>query len=447
MNGEKIPKKWLYVLVSIATALSIVAAFDLDKDGARGWDEWLKYKTGLWGPIIHNLSFKYAAECGIKDPTLLHQILVLEEDSRLDMDEKALIEAIGNIESSLIPAEIIDKYYSEDEITAIQENLLKSVLDDNKISVIEIEVIKRLEKWDRWYIVRDIYNSGMVNSEVLPENWDCDFIDGKPLSNFDEIMNEINPLNGLEVHPNNLSERWVIITSALGFTNSDFEIRRVSRILEILQKNGYSDETVFLVLDPGFSQIEMVKELAIKPDFTVKYLTGEGLPPPSDENEGNRVPGWRDAEAEHFLSYIINLPSDENDLVFINENAHGSRIAIHIGRNIFFSELHDALRQMKQGEAIAIFNSCGSNIYIKNLDDLYKNPNILLIGYDDEIKGNISDELLELFKYLDSGLNLTEALDRAVTEERNRVGDFLFTISGREKPFQNFLVYKKFQEN
>ena len=121
-------------------------------------------------------------------------------------------------------------------MNSIGKRLINSIYTDGKFSKKEADVLKKLfnNNWSkRWWIVRDIINSGMVNEKYFNEDWDKD-----GLTNLNEIMQETNPLNELETDPRNWSERYAVIASSIGYFNNDCEIKSLKRILEIFKKNG-----------------------------------------------------------------------------------------------------------------------------------------------------------------------------------------------------------------
>ena len=189
----------------------------------------------------------------------------------------------------------------------------------------------------------------------------------------------------------------------------------------------YDNDNIFLIVDPGYGQINMISQFPINPDFLVKY----------DKN-GSRLPGMVEAEAEYFLRYLENLPTDRNDTVFLYVSAHGNSNIIHVGIDVSVDRLSEVLSKMKYKELIAFFNSCGSNEYTKRLYDLQgRTPNILLVGYDSNLVGNISLEIKRIMSYLDLGLNMKEVLKKIKAQQK------AITIIGESEVFTNPLVYKK----
>jgi hypothetical protein len=451
-------KKWIAVALAVVVVLasfSIVAVTEFDGDHVKTWDEWLKYATD---PFSYNPVLKYTVDHDITDPSLVKLILSLE-DGGLDSDKKAFINYVSDLDNSLqqkvvdsfladeklsmnekkvidfldyINTELIPKdakiYYTDQEISDIKYNLINSILDNGKVDDIELQALEKL-KTERWYVARDIINSGMINAGVLNENWDSDLKDEKPLSNIDEIRQGTNPLNKLENDPSNLSNRYAVIAAPTGFVSNDFEVKEMEKICEILKKNGYTDDNVFFVLDPGAGQIELVKDLPIKPDYEVKYINGE------------RVPGDRPAQADHFLNYIKNLPSDENDLIFIYDTSHGNENSFYMGRSVDVSEFNGALSQMKCGESIIIFNICEGGAFVRSLHNLNQNPNMLLVSTlsETEYSGR-GDEVVSLLKHLDSGVSTKEALDTFLQKSHEHSFHPVI-LSVRDEPFINPLVY------
>ncbi len=317
-------------------------------------------------------------------------------------------------------------YYTQEELGSIGYNLYASLSADGRIGPDEEQVLQALNtvEWkNRWWIVRDIYNSGMVESTALNQDWDKDGI-----SNIAEIMNGTNPLNKLEVDPSNLSDRYAVITAVTGYAHISVEVKSVKGIMEFLYRNGYNDDNVFLVHNPGgAANYEIMKTFPIKVDY-------KG---PSDSR----------ATAEAFLNYIKNLPSDVNDQVFVYASAHGNVNYIHMGGNVHFSEFGDALKQMDCGEAVVVINCSNAGGYVENLYNyLEKNPNMLIIGTQSKTESlDFTLEVTKFVGYLDSGLSIEEAFN-IFAYELGKKGYHPVMYSGREEPFTNFLVYKKSQE-
>jgi hypothetical protein len=365
------------------------------------------------------------------DSRLLSEIKILDDDGQMSDGEKEFIETLVDFGLELIPKDV-RIYYTDEELFGLQSNLTDSVLKNGAVDEIELQTLQKL-KTERWYVTRDLINSGLVNEARLNDDSDKD-----GLSNIEEILQGTNPLNKLETNPHNLSERYVVIASTFGYVNNTCEVQDINQIGSILKRNGFTDESVFLILDPGFGQINITKDLPIQPDYEVKYLTGPDVPPPSDENYGNRVEGSRDAAKSQLLSYIKNLPSDENDLVLIYVYAHGNADFMLTGKDTSVTEINEVFRQIEYGEMTFIPNICHAGGFVKQLEI---KPNMLAVGVMAENEtGCGSREYIDFMANLNKGLSFSEALDQILYDLRKSYNPVVYC--GRSEPFTNFLVFR-----
>jgi hypothetical protein len=348
-------------------------------------------------------------------------------DGKISESESKLINFLYFIREDLIP-DCASKYYVFNEVTniddvgVIQSNLVDSVLQNDIIDENELQTFDRLVD-ERWHVARDIINSTMINTQVLSEDWD-----GDSKSNKDEIMQGTNPLNKLENDPNNLCNRYAVLVASSASKDGDTlcDLSLTEEMCDYLVRNGYNDDNVLLIIDPGPKFSERAKSLAIQPDFLVEY-----------DSAGQAASGSREAEATYFIERTGNLPSDGNDQVFISINAHGNGNTFLIGRDILLDEFTKAL-QFRCGEAILTVDACYSGHFIHWLNEFYENPNLLSIagGMDIETTSMVG---LEILKGLDSSLSVQEAFDRFVSVKTFYENPVMFSQSN--EPFTNPLVY------
>lgn len=329
----------------------------------------------------------------------------------------------------VIPQEI-RIYYTQEELRNIGYSLAKSLLADGKISPDEEDVLKALSdpvKWDRWWIKRDIYNSGMIDSRVLYENWDGDFKDGKDLSNFDEIMQGTNPLNRVETDSSNLSGRYAILIHTAGIPGN---AKSILEVYHLLKKNGYDDAhiTLFFNLLPKYQ--EWFNTICENPSFP--WLEGNLLTDfpvvidynlsPSVSSDPPAGYGYEEITKVNFLNAIKNMSSDGNDSVFIYYLGHGNSQTICIGNLDRYpwgtvpSEMNEALSLMKYGTAVFVNESCESGGFVKELNKPNPLRNLVAIGgmAENESGGDWFSHYF--FKYLEQGLGTKESFNSTQRE-------------------------------
>jgi len=356
------PKKsgaLLYIGLALGGLATAAAGFllgDVDGDGVSGKDELFRYHTN---PFKHDPALKYVQR--------------VKNLIRYDVKE----------------------YYTKEEIRDIQDNLMDSLLNDGIVSDDEINALESLEKSRRWWVTRDIINSGMIDSGKLHENWDGDLKeDGTPLTNYEEMLQGTNPLNRLETDPSDLSERYTAILAVAGYIKNPMEVESINGITELLKKNGYNDYNVHLVHDPGKNQMEMIKEYPIKVDYI--------------------GPAHERATAEEFLNHIKNLRSDENDTVYIYVSCHGNVNKLYMGGDVYIEEFNRILNQMESGEAIVTINASMSGAFIKQVNY----PNMTIISTNSETESaNIPINVF--LESLDSGLSVRESFDKFEYQQKS----------------------------
>ncbi len=396
------------------------------------WPKYVPLTTiKIPGPINSIEAYIYSTSTGLEwnqsvDLALLTNIFynLGQLISGKEADISKVIRYI-NQAKEIIPPDI-RIYYTNQDFNQIGYNLGRGLLEGGINPNVEkvLKILNDKEKWNRWWIVRDIYRAGMLGYKFLNEDWDKD-----GLTNLTEITQGTNPLNYLETNPNNLSKRYIIDVELIGRSKTPFnyDLEKMRRHCEIFKKNGYTDNNVILVaLNPGEYECKMLKNFPLKVDYI-----------------GRTYPEY--TTAEKIFDYIRNLPSDENDTVFIYISAHGNVNRIRIGHpSPTASDVSDVLKQMKCGEGIIAFNSSYGGAFAKNLYNLLENYNILFMSTEGETySGNTP--ITPFLEYLDEGMSVEEAFNKFAsyinkrTEGRNNPSMF----TRREEPFINFLVYRK----
>jgi hypothetical protein len=453
LTKPKTARKWIlpiFIIVVILTSGFVLLGLqDMDHDGANGFSEWFTYNTGANGPFVGNSllnsTIRYGRQNNITDSSFIVLLYKVESGQSQYPQLTSFFDFINN---QLIPQEA-RSYFTSNEIINIKANLLKSVLQNGEVDSIELQALETL-KTERWWIVKDIINSGMINSVALNENWDNDSANGQPLNNIDEIMQKTNPLNRLEVTPNNQSNRYAVIADAMGFTDNDFEVLYQKQLLGELIKNGYTNQNIYFVFDPGLGQRFMVNQLPIVPDFQVTYDSSD-IENAANPNYNAAVES-RKTEGNYFISCLKNLPSDYNDEVIIYDISHGCEMYLHIGRDVNVDEVSSALNLLKFGEAIVITDICHAGGFIENLNNrVNNNENMLLIGVMNSTEsGSAQNEILSLFQDWGSGTSTANALTNYVNNQPlELVGGKLVPyyhpviISNRNESFLNPLAYIK----
>ena len=339
--------------------------------------------------------------------------------------------------SSLIPEDRII-YYTPEELDSIGYNLVNSLFADDKISKEEEDVLRNLMKWDRWWIVRDIINSGMIDDKNLKEDWDKD-----KLNNITEILQGTNPLNDLEIDPNNLSERYGIIGTPWG---SWFNTKRILELYHTLKKNGYDDDHIILFLQNLYEDH--------KPDFTRKciedplfpWLKGDLLndfPVHVDlgSEKGEHMPRAK------FLRFFTNLPSDENDEVLFCFIGHGNIDRITIGDpSIRYYELNKAINSMQYGRMTFIVNISYGGGFIANLNRPQPLKQVLAIssGSETESSGTGTLFLPPFIRYLENeSSSIKNAFNYAADEIELHPTIYEYGINDSWPNYFSFLKYRK----
>jgi len=339
---------------------------------------------------------------------------------------------------NIIPKDI-KIYYSKEELNSIGYKLINSIYADGKFSKEEADVSKKLfsNNWSkRWWIVRDIINSGMINEKYFNEDWDKD-----GLTNLNEIMQETNPLNELETDPRNWSERYAVIVSPTGFN-----IRRIRKICEILVKNGYDDKHIYLTLNPLYSNLGKIDPRKEK-EWYFPVTGGEEVKKGSETIKDyplkiDHIGPCKPILAEYFLKDLKELPSDPNDQILIYTDSHGNCEAIYLGRDVFAKELNEVLKKVSYGEAIIVVSASYAGGFVEKLNG---NPNLLRIGIQSATESSQNPFMVFFLMRLDSGLSIKDAFISASSDVNAHYSPPLHPVMyfERQKPFMNPLIYKK----
>ena len=394
------------------------------------WPKYVPLTTiKIPGPINSIEAYIYSTSTGLEwnksvDLALLTNIFynLGQLISGKEADISKVIRYI-NQAKEIIPPDI-RIYYTNQDFNQIGYNLGRGLLEGGINSDVEkvLKILNNKEKWNRWWIVRDIYRSGMLGYKFLNEDWDKD-----GLTNLTEITQGTNPLNYLEITPNNLSERYAIYVEWIG--GSDFRLNVMERLCKIFKRNGYNDKnTILVALSTDEEEWGKLELFPIKLDYMGQI--GDTL---------------RRETIDKIFNYMKNLPSDENDTVFIYISAHGNPREIAIGNpSPNFYDFANVIKEMKYGELIFALNSCHSGAFAKNLYNLLEDSNILFIPAQDETY-DVNTPITPFLEYLDEGMSVEEAFNKFASYEskmsEGRNNPLMFTR--REEPFINFLVYIK----
>ena len=305
----------------------------------------------------------YALDLGLSH--LAQQLAILDQDGILDGNEREFIDGLHYI-NSLIPQDV-RHYYTDEDIISLQEKLARSVLSDGQVSSNEVVALGYLRGFNRWEIQRDVVNSEMIDDGYLGENWDGDKSEtGKHLTNIIELEQGTNPLNDLETDPSDLSERYAVIAALSNvFLDSqdpsilvptDLIAHDALEFYHLLRMNGYDDDHISLFLyhidqkmediGPGVpipkpipNSVSGWIENEDNPNDDIDGIDDYILPDDDWQWEGDNEwagknllsdlgPVQIDYEnervtVENFLNEVSNLPTDENDVIFIYYASHG----------------------------------------------------------------------------------------------------------------------------
>lgn len=343
-----------------------------------------KDKFGLSSQAISSIirekpNLEYAQKLKL-NKSLCKYIELLDSDETMSMEEKELLDNIAYIESSLVPS-TLRVYWEREELVSLQEKLFQSILEDGKISQDELNATKTILAWDRWNVARDIINSGMINDEHLKEDWD-----GDNLSNIFEIMIGTNPLNELEVNPNDRSEIYVVNIGGPGWGDpEDYSaFLYIVTVYHIQRKFGISN--IFLIADNRIiienNIIYAPKELLAKNLYVYKKWNRKNLLEDFGQVNFYRL-GEFQAEDILNLAKILKNKVDKNDVLILNVAGHMDGLRppyYHEEENGGFLwgidnyylltnyDINQMLSQLNYGRAVVFFSGCMSESMAMNLD-------------------------------------------------------------------------------
>ena len=354
---------------------------DTDGDGILDGDE------VMWGadPLRPSPLLSHAIEAGW-ERWVYRLLRPLDGDGVLDAGETALVRAVELLMDG--PPEELRRLYAEDELRGCVEDLIRAVLKDGVVGELEERALEGLVDAP-FYLLLDMCQSGILSEENLAADWDAD-----GYSNVEEIETGTNPFNDLSNPKLNAaygeSERYLIIIQG----------GRVSSAGSLLAyhlaiRHGYDDDNILLAL----SIFSLRTEEGL--DATALYWThlSRGWAGPvyvgmymSDVPWGRRkrAPSLGlirpdlllglDSEVEDLLSAISEIPSDENDVIFVILDSHhapGLDWVELIPGNLSARDLARALSNLTYGKLILLANGCSMEDFIRNLTGL---RNALLIS-------------------------------------------------------------------
>ncbi|MBN2202632.1 MAG: hypothetical protein JW700_00380 [Candidatus Aenigmarchaeota archaeon] len=345
---------------------------------------------------VTNPVVQYAEGKGLSK-SVIDTLKVLGDDGDMSQSDKALVDTVSYVGSSLIPSGV-KVYYTDNEIQDIQNDIIHSVLSDGKVGSVETEAMSKLPN-ERWYVVKDIIDAGMVNDVALSENWD-----GSGPSNIEEIRQGTNPLNDLEDVPGDFSDRYAVLVETLG---SPGAVGRVLGTYHLLKKNGYSDDKINLSikLSPEFEESDISLDrggLASGLEWLKEDLKGNLI------HDYKTVIDHRDGEITPITisSWIKDLNSDGNDSIFIYHNGHGGQLGSG-------EELNNALNLINYKNLLILNDSCSAEGLVKSLNGQKQLKNVVAIASSSEgedVGSLFSDSFLPLVK---EGLNVDDAYESA----------------------------------
>ncbi|MFH1473662.1 MAG: hypothetical protein ABIE55_02090 [Candidatus Aenigmatarchaeota archaeon] len=353
---------------------------------------------------IKNPVVEYANSKGLS-PEIKEKLRPLGIDGIMSENERALVDSVAYVGSGLIPANL-RVYYKNQEVQDIQSNLIDSVLSDGNVSSVETEAMQKLPS-ERWYVARDVIDSGMVSENALKENWDK-----SGPTNIAEIRQGTNPLNDLEDDSSNLSERHAILVNNGGIPSS---AGRILGLYHILKKNGYSDDKInlsFSLEKPRYNE----NQLSVEKDVGLL----DGIEWLKDNFKGNLLKDYN-VEVDHrdgeitpiaFLNWIRELKTDDNDTIFIYYGGHGPGPLGPV-ESVLAKDMNVALNSKSYGRGVFINESCGAESYLKQLIEPNQLRNTAAIGTSsvgENVGAVFTDNFMPLVM---KGVNIEEAYETA----------------------------------
>mgnify|MGYP000356635047 CR=1 FL=1 len=203
----------------------------------------------------------------------------------------------------------------------------------------------------------------------------------------DELKQGSNPLNDLEVDPNNPSERWAILINYDDTKYGDDDDDDNLTYYHLLKRNGFDDEHIILFLEKHDDA--SIPSRLLSPFFEWDFIRDVGKDLFKDYKV--EVDYLNDeVNKENVLACLRNLASDENDIVLISVSAHGSKegyfaIDPHTGyaedTDLYGREFNEAIGQIKYGRLIYVQGSCHAEGFIRDIaNGPYQLDNLLALG-------------------------------------------------------------------
>jgi hypothetical protein len=361
---------------------------------------------------------------------------------------------------NLIPEDIRKNYYTNKEVYDISRKLIEQLFSEGNPSPEVEDVANNLLSWKRWWIVRDIINSGMINEKNLKEDWDLD-----NFSNITEILSKkfygidgSNPLEKLETPLTDESKRYAVIINSIG----DMGAASENFVLyHLLKRNGYGDEDIYIFFSLMDRHKEMFNAEWVKMSLRAYehiYLADVLQPLSNDtpmeidyfEHEELKV------KAQKVLDVLKALPSDKNDNILLFYVGHGSSMHFYGtdgsgSETLYADQLKETIDSMKYGRFVLLHDACHSEIYLKNLKrEGLKKGVVGIASMSADESGGAGGETF--FEGLERGLSIRDAVEywRNFNEERYKKWGikpqhpvmYIFDTDGWEDYF-NFFKYRK----
>jgi len=237
-------------------------------------------------------------------------------------------------------------------------------LDENEKKAIDIIANAPGEKQEEVKaLTKEIYNNKGLTPEILAKLENLNLLSEKqePVKGLEEkvIQEPENPVNIYAVIANGTDDkslRGYPITSMLSF-------------YKLLKDVGVSDDNITLFLyhpnHKDFIYTERYGDMMYKPgkQFVSIHF-------PSDKNQVEIDD--EKVTLKKFLKAISNIPSDNNDLVYILYNSHGTKKGEvkFPGGYLTSITLKKAIKKIDYGRLIVMQNSCYSAVLLKKLSGI-----------------------------------------------------------------------------
>ncbi|MEM7821804.1 MAG: hypothetical protein QXX38_03285 [Candidatus Aenigmatarchaeota archaeon] len=382
---------------------------------------------------------EYAAQLGI-DKNLFSYIKPFDADGKMNATEKEFIDVlaqIGNLINDSYPE--LKNYWTKKELTALQEEWCKSVLEDGKISPLELNATKRILSWDRLNVIYSIINSSMINDRAFNKDWDKD-----NLTNISEIMNGSNPLNELETDPKNRSEVYCVNIAGPGWINSEDygSFKDMIIVYHLQRKFGIPKKIIFLFAD---NRILLEDKIAYAPNdlriglidiYIDKYKHWNNKSLLTDFGPVNFYKLGKFSAGDILnLASQLNSQIDKNDVVVISISGHmgdlddggflwgGRKETEQILVNNY--HINQFLSKINYGRALVLLEGCENQKFASNLNVPSPLHDTIAIASGTKEKPGQGFWMEAVWEYLASGYSLKQT------------GEKLLAFA----PYLNFLPY------